>query len=39
LLGTSLTTQADHRLKECARRFDEYADAVYARLGTPAAGD
>jgi hypothetical protein len=34
LLGTTLTTQADDRLKECARRFDDYAAAVYSRLGS-----
>jgi hypothetical protein len=38
LLGTALTAQADHRLKDCARRFDDYADAVYERLGSPSAG-
>src|SRR5207249_9802842 len=35
LLGTALTAEADERLKECARQFDDYADAVYAHLGTP----
>jgi hypothetical protein len=35
LLGTALTAEADERLKECARQFDGYAEAVYAHLGTP----
>jgi hypothetical protein len=37
LLGTTLTIQGDERLKECASRFDEYAEAVYAGLGFPPA--
>jgi hypothetical protein len=35
LLGTALTAEADERLKECVRQFDDYAEAVYAHLGTP----
>jgi len=35
LLGTSLTPRADERLKECSASLEEYADAVYARLGAP----
>src|SRR6266498_3950343 len=37
LLGTTMTSHGDDRLKECARRFDDYAEAVYARLGVPSA--
>jgi hypothetical protein len=33
LKGTGYAARADLRLKECAARFDEYAEAVYQRLG------
>jgi len=35
LLGTSAAGEADVRLKECARRLDDYAEQVYAAVADP----
>jgi len=35
LLGSTSRIEADARLKECAAAFEEFAEAVYARIGEP----
>jgi DNA-binding transcriptional regulator PaaX len=35
LLGTHASADADDHLKRCTNAFDDYADRVYAALGTP----
>ncbi|MCA1674497.1 MAG: chromate resistance protein ChrB [Actinobacteria bacterium] len=38
LLGTSAAGEADLRLKECARRLDDYAEQVYTAVTDPDPG-
>lgn len=35
ILGTPAAGEAEHQLKQCADRFDSYAEQVYAAQGTP----
>ncbi|MQA78748.1 MAG: chromate resistance protein ChrB [Streptosporangiales bacterium] len=37
ILGTPAASDAEHQLKQCAARLDEYAEHVYAAQGTPAS--